>query len=168
MKIYSKGTILFKEQVLMVITIAVVIIITLGNIASSAGKLVVIPVPINIIYSGQLINASLLMGRDVPANYVKRVNVLVKETDIIGKVARRTLLPNKPIFMNFVVTPDVISVNRPTIMEYSTGMLKITAEVIPLASAKEGELVRARNIHSGTIVSGIAMANGTILARFPK
>jgi len=131
---------------------------------STAAEMAVIPVPKNIIYAGQVISQELLMTRRVRVKYLKRVSVATNQLAVIGKVARTTLMPNQPIFTNRVSEPDVIKINQLAIMEYTTGLLKITAEVIPLNSAKMGEFVRARNTHSGTIVSGTAVGAGIIVA----
>ncbi len=135
---------------------------------SAAAETAIIPVPKNIIYAGQVISRELLMSRRVRVKYLKRVSVVTNQVAVIGKVARTTLMPNQPIFTNRVSEPDVIKINELAIMEFTTGLLKITAEVIPLNSAKKGEFVRARNAHSGTIVSGTAIGPGIIVAGIPK
>ena len=147
-----------------VAVIAVFVLLQTG-IATAAGDKTSIPVPKNVIFSGQIINEALLRERQVPVDYVNRVSVLVDKASAIGMVARVTLMPNQPIFTNNITEPDVVKVNRPTVMEYISGSLRITAEVLPLVSAKKGEYVRARNIQSGSIVSGTALADGSILVR---
>jgi len=131
---------------------------------STAAEVTSIPVPKNVIYAGQVIRQELLMSRKVPQKYLKRVSVMLNQLEVVGKVARTTLMPNQPIFTNRVSEPNVIRVNELAIMQYSTGLLKITAEVIPLNSAKVGEFVRARNTYSGTVVSGTAIGDGIIMA----
>ncbi len=133
--------------------------------SNAAKEVTPIPVPKNVIFPGQVITDALLKDRLVPVDYLNRVSVHVDRSQTVGMVARTTLMPNQPIFTNSVVEPDVVKVNRPTIMEYVSGTLRITAEVMPLASAKKGEFVKARNVHSGSIVTGIAMGNGMIQAR---
>lgn len=132
--------------------------------AARANERVDIPVPRNVIYAGQSIDSSLLKPRSVPANYPARASVFVGIDGLVGMVARTTLMPGRPIAVNQVVEPDVVRVNRPAIMRYVSHGLSITSEVLPLNSAKAGALVRARNIHSGAIVTGYAMADGTIQA----
>ncbi len=121
-----------------------------------------IPVPKGVIYAGQVIDQRLLKDREVPTGYLNRVSVIVEWSDAVGKVARATLMPNRPISTGHVMMPNVVKVNKPTIMKYQIGTLRITSEVLPLNSAKAGEFVRVRNISSGVIVSGTAMKDGTI------
>lgn len=135
---------------------------------ATAKNRVVIPVPKNVIYAGQVITASLLGTRLVPTDYLARVSVFTVPSEIAGKVARTTLMPNRPIPTNFVVEPDVVQVNRKTVMRFENGSLRIVAEVVPLNNAKAGEPVRARNISSGVIVYGYAQKDGSIDAGTSK
>lgn len=127
-----------------------------------------IPVPKSMIYAGKPITASQLRGRVVPNKYLSSVSVFVSPNDIIGKIAKFNLAPARPIRTNQLDEPDVVSVNRPVIMKFVTGSLTITAEVIPLNSAKAGESVRVRNMQSNAIVYGVAMNDGTIAARLTR
>jgi len=141
------------------------VVLVYQNSALSAGQVTTIPVPKNIIYAGQVITDQLLRGRIVPLRYLAGVSVIENRMQVVGKIARTTLMPSRPIATNHITEPDVIKVNKPTMLIYTIGMLKITAEVLPLNSAKAGEFVRARNIRSGRIISGVAMTNGTIIIK---
>lgn len=143
-------------------SLAVLASLFLFLLPAKASERVMIPVPKNVIYAGQTVEAGLLRDRSVPQDYVQRVSIYRKHGELVGKVAKKTLLPNRPIFTNTVVEPDVIEVNRRTLMRYEQGGLKITAEVNPLNSAKVGQSVRARNIRTGIVVYGIANRDGTI------
>lgn len=154
----------------------VVIMVLSLNLLSTIGFLSVamadenteIPVPKSMIYAGRPIMESQLRGRVVPNKYLRGVSVFVNYEDIIGKVAKFNLAPARPIRTNQLEEPDVIRVNRPVIMKYITGSLTITAEVIPLNSAKVGESVRVRNMQSNAIVYGVAMIDGTIAVRLTQ
>lgn len=145
-----------------IFTFAMALCSMIGTGFVSASERVNIPVPKNIIYAGQPLSPELLRSRSVPLKYTRRVSIFGDSSQLLGKIARKTLLPNQPIFTNNVVEPDVIEVNRKTLMRYSSGGLKISAEVSPLNSAKIGGPVRARNIRTGIIVYGIANPDGTI------
>jgi len=135
-----------------------------GALNALAGELVPIPVPKNIIYAGQRIEAHLLKERRVPTRYLLSVSVITRSIEAQGFVARTTLLPNRPIPTNHIMEPDVIKANKPVLMHFKVGMLSISGEMLPLNSAKKGELVRARNLQTGAIISGVAQADGTISA----
>lgn len=134
----------------------------------SAAESTEIPVPKSMIYAGKPIMASQLRGRIVPNSYLSSVSVFVKHEDIVGKVAKFNLAPARPIRTNQLAEPDVVSINKPVIMKYKTGTLIITAEVIPLNSAKVGEVVRVRNMQNNSIIYGVAMNDGTIAARLTR
>lgn len=131
-------------------------------LAANTVEVASIPVPKNVIYAGQMIDPHLLKQRRVPARYLLQVSVITDASAVSGMVARTTLMPNRPIPTNYIVAPDVIRTGQPAIMVFSSGGLSISGEVIPMNSAKVGEHVRARNVASGAIVSGIAQADGTI------
>ncbi len=123
-----------------------------------------IPVPKNIIYAGQQISSNLLRDRVVPVKYLNRVSVIKDYSEIVGKVAKVTLVPNRPIPSNTIAEPYVVKVNVRTTLLFNRGALRITAEVMPMNAAREGELVRARNLQTGVIVYGTAQRDGTIVA----
>ena len=140
-----------------------VITTTLTCFSVQASEPIPIPVPKNIVYAGQVISGNFLRDRNVPQKYLSRVNVFTRHSDVVGKVAKTTLVPGRPIPTNYVKEPDVVKVNQRAIMLYRAGALKITAEVYPLNSAQAGEQVRARNIQTGIIVYGTAQDDGTII-----
>ena len=127
-----------------------------------ASERVAIPVPKNVVYAGQIIDQRLLRDRSVPVDYLGRVSVFTTAADVVGKIAKTTLMPNRPIPTNYLDEPNVVEVNRKAIMRFEVGQLRITAEVIPLNAAKTGEPVRARNINTGIVVHGVANADGSI------
>ena len=143
-------------------------LLALGFISSlcvaNASDKVPIPVPKNVVYAGQIVDARLLRSRIVPLKYLSRVSVFTTPSEVVGKIARTTLMPNRPIPTNYLIEPNAVEVNRKAIMRFEIGLLKITAEVIPLNAAKTGEPVRARNISTGVVVHGIANADGSITA----
>ena len=147
------------------ILLAILFASCIGGKALSANSIEVasIPVPKNVIYAGQMIDQHLLKQRRVPARYLLQVSVITNTSEVSGMVARTTLMPNRPIPTNYIVAPDIIRTGQPAIMVFTSGGLSISGEVVPMNSAKVGGHVRARNVSSGTIVSGIAQADGTIL-----
>ena len=146
-----------------ILSIGFAIVVSASAIASAAER-VFIPVPKSVIYAGQRLSGELLRDRSVPVNYLNKVSVFANPAEIVGKVARTTLMPGRPIPVNYVIEPNVVEVNRKTLMRFEQGALKIVAEVAPLNSARVGEPVRARNIKTGIIVYGTARKDGSIAA----
>ena len=135
----------------------------MGLSNSQASETTNIPVPKHIIYAGQTISSSLLRDRKVPIGYLSRASVFVDQSQLVGKVAKTTLVPSRPIPTNYVTEPDVVKVNQRALMRFRSGALTITAEASPLNSAKAGEMVRARNLQTGVIVYGTAQEDGSII-----
>jgi len=148
------------------ILLPVFAVLCFSSIANSvkAAETTPIPVPKNIVYAGQVISANVLRDRIVPVSYVNRTNVFTRHSDVVGKVAKTTLVPARPIPTNYVTEPNAIQVNQRALMVFNSGNLSITAEVSPLNSAQAGQQVRARNIQTGVVVYGVAQEDGTILA----
>lgn len=154
-----------KSMVLLVLAVCGLATSFTGSVAAESTE---IPVPKSMIYAGKPIMASQLRGRIVPNSYLGSVSVFVRHEDIIGKVAKFNLAPARPIRTNQLTDPDVVNINKPVIMKYKTGTLIITAEVLPLNSAKVGEVVRVRNMQNNAIIYGVAMNDGTIAARLTR
>ena len=137
-----------------------------GAGASSAGQVngfSVIPVPATMIYAGQRITGSVLTTRQVPNRYLAVAAVVVDPDVLEGKMARSTLVPGRPIAINQVREPNVIDASKPTRIVFRSGGVTIVGEVVPLASAIAGERIRARNVQTGIVVSGIAQPDGSLL-----
>ena len=73
---------------------------------------------------------------------------------IVGKVARRTLVPGKPITANAIAEPDLVK--RGTIIRayLNEGGLSITTLVLPLQSGALGAIIQCRNVDSGRVIMG--------------
>ena len=123
-----------------------------------------IPVPKNIIYAGQMVDESLIMWRRVPVRYLRRVQVFESVDEVVGKMARTTLMPNRPIAINHLRKPDIIKASVPVEVFYKAGNLVIRGTAIPLSGAAVGEALRARNVDTGVVIIGIAQPDGTLLA----
>jgi flagella basal body P-ring formation protein FlgA len=78
------------------------------------------------------------------------------------RLARRTLLPNQPILLSDLKSPNAVTVGVPTTLIYREDGLLITGLGTPLQSAGAGEAVRVRNVDSGVTISGVASEDGTI------
>lgn len=155
------------KKILFLPVVTSCIVLANFNASYGAGK-TEIPVPISMIYAGNPITERHLRGRIVPNSYLGQVSVYVRNEDIIGKIAKFNLAPARPIRTNQLMEPDIIVVNRPAILHYKAGVLRITAEVVPLNSAKVGEVVRVRNLQNNAIINGIAMADGSVSARLVR
>ena len=103
-----------------ILSIGFAIVVSASAIASAAER-VFIPVPKSVIYAGQRLSGELLRDRSVPVNYLNKVSVFANPAEIVGKVARTTLMPGRPIPVNYVIEPNVVEVNRKTAVNKADG-----------------------------------------------
>lgn len=121
-----------------------------------------IAVPSITIYPGDVISDGQLVERSFSLNSLGKFPVIEQRGQLVGKVARRTLLPGRPIPVNGVKDPNVVSRGGTIIAIYRAGGLTITSIVAPLAAGVAGDVIEARNVDSGRIIHGVIQADGTL------
>jgi flagella basal body P-ring formation protein FlgA len=127
--------------------------------AQAAPEGVMLPVPAVTLYPGDVISDAHLVDRAF--RVAGRVSI-DNRLAVVGKVARRTLLPGQPIPLNAVDDPKVVRRGVPTQVVFRESDLVITGIVEPMASASVNEMVKARNPDTGLMVVGVVQADGTI------
>lgn len=83
---------------------------------------------------------------------------------IIGKIASKTILPNRLIYPDAIRSPAVISKGGGTILNFRSDGLTISVKATSLGEAATGDAVSVRSQLNGSIVTGIAQADGSVLA----
>ncbi|GGD27456.1 flagellar basal body P-ring formation chaperone FlgA [Aureimonas glaciei] len=126
-----------------------------------------LPVPSVVIYPGQVILDRGVSSARFKIPGANLAAYVVENGMLTDKVARRTLLPNKPIMLADLKTPDIVRAGVPTTIIYREAGVYIAALGTPLASAAEGDMVRVRNADSGITISGIVAADGSIEVQAP-
>ncbi len=119
-------------------------------------------VPSQIIYPGQTIGSGGLQEKTFTIKASAAGNYVLSTQQLVGKVARRTLLPGQPILVTAVNEPDLIQRGVPVALVYNSDTLVITAKGIPMEPGHAGDFIKVRNLDSGIIVSGTVLADGTI------
>jgi flagellar basal body P-ring formation protein FlgA len=118
--------------------------------AEDSGRTVFVPRAV--IYPGDrltdanLIERQLLVTPDNPPVFGER------EEDLLGKVARRTLLPSELIPEMAVRTEDLIKQGRTYKLTYKSQFVSIVGVGVPLQSGSAGEIVNVRNPDTGIII----------------
>jgi len=98
------------------------------------------------------------------------VTLLAEETpgalaalaEVVGKEARVTLYPNRPIRPDQIGAPAAIERNQIVRMVFSRGGLTITGEGRALDRAGPGEYARVMNLGSRQIVTGLVRGTGLV------
>src|SRR5699024_7102663 len=111
-------------------------VVTAQSDAAAAG--LVLPVPVVTIYPGEVIEESMVAERAVTSPRIGRLLVVPDKSDLIGKVARRTLLPGQPVTSNAVEIPDLVPRGAPVTVVFRERGLTILAQAKSLEAGSAG------------------------------
>ena len=81
---------------------------------------------------------------------------------LVGKMARRTLLPGWAILPNSVNNPRAVVNGAEVRLVYVDGGLTIIASASALQDGAIGDTIKVRNVDSGLTVSGVIQADGSV------
>ncbi len=145
-------------------TLAAVIALAAWLVAGTAvaAALDRLPVPTVTIYPGDTIAADMLGTGTFPAGTADNFPVVASRDDLIGKVARRTLLPGRLIVRNTVGEPDLVQKGKIIPIHFEQGPLMITASVLALQSGALNDTIQVRNIDSGKVIVATVAADGSV------
>lgn len=122
----------------------------------------VLPVPSVIIYPGDTLKEALLVDRDFSADPPAQGSVIDSRTALIGKVARRTLLPGLPIPLNAVNEPNAVANGAKVRVIFEQDGLIIETYAAALQSGSVGQVISVRNLDSGMTIAGTIQADGSV------
>ena len=129
--------------------------------AAVRGEELAMPTPKTVIYPGDIIQDDMLMdtpSEDAPA----RPGDGAARNAIVGKMARRTLLPGQPIGLSDIGNPRLVVNGGAVTLYFTEGGLTISTSGAAQQDGSEGELIHVRNTDSGVVVSGIVQADGSV------
>lgn len=119
-----------------------------------------LPVPRIAIYPGDVITDAAIADQVVRTS--GNQPVMTNRKDVVGKVARRTLVPGRPIPINAIRIPDVVAQGKTYRIQYSESGLIISSYAVALTSGGVGDVVSLRNPDSGSVVRGIVSPDGVV------
>lgn len=138
-------------------------VLAIGAGGAQAGETLVLPVPKLTIYPGDTIGEDWLADREFTRDFVAARPALVDSRDaIVGKVARRTLLPGAPVPASAVSERKLVTQGTKVRLVFEEGGLAIVAHGTALQSGSAGAIVRVRNLDSGVTVTGTVQNDGSI------
>lgn len=116
----------------------------------------------SVIYPGQEITADkikiVVLKRPAPQGS----QIARKPGDLLGLVARKTILPNRMIGLDAVREANIVEAGKSVRAVYQSRALSITLVATALSDGAPGETVKLRNTVSGRVFSGVAMPDGTV------
>ena len=139
-------------------TLALVLASACTGTASATEQL---HVPAVTIYPGDIIRDGMLTEHDFNDG-LTAAGFLGRKSDLVGKVAKRTLLPGQAVAAGSVGLPKLVTIGAMVRLVYEEGDLKITAYASALQAGAAGDLVSVRNIESGVTLSGVVAPDGTV------
>lgn len=123
---------------------------------------VILPVPRAVIYPGDIIRQEMLTGQPMRPGALVGSQFVTSADALIGKMARRTLLPGRPILSTTIREPYSIRQGQACLAVYQSSGLTITGQVVALEAGSVGETISARNPDSGLSIRGIVQPDGTL------
>ena len=121
-----------------------------------------LPVPKVTIYPGDVIVGEMVAERAFVAHTVTRSSVFDARQAVVGKVARRTLLPGQPIPVNAVRDAFLVNQGKPAQVVFEHGGLSISTQALALQNGGPGDVVSLRNLDSGATIKGTVEPDGTV------
>ncbi len=146
----------FSAIALIVFGFAVILI---SNLSAHAQPTAVVPQ--QIIYPGQEITFDMVKEVDVVNPNLRPGYAKIVE-EVEGFITKKTLLPGRTIPVSALREAYVIERGKNISMVFSNNSMVITAQGVALQNGGLGEVVRARNLDSGVIISGTVMQDGTL------
>jgi flagella basal body P-ring formation protein FlgA len=136
-------------------------------VAVAAPRDVVLPVPRVTVYPGTMITQDMLVARAFRGKDVQQGGFASNADAVVGKVARKTLLPNVPIAVAGVREPFSVVQGQPAVVVFQSGGLVISGRALPLQNGAAGEVVSLRNTDSGATIRGVVQPDGTVRVGMP-
>ncbi|MGO9771075.1 MAG: flagellar basal body P-ring formation chaperone FlgA [Roseiarcus sp.] len=119
------------------------------------------PTPKVVIYPGDIIRDDMLA--DLPAETAVGFGPFAESRSaLVGKMARRTLLPGAAIPLAGVDNPRLVANGAEVKLFYMEGGLTIVTSGAALEDGKAGDVIRVRNSDSGVTVTGAVQPDGTV------
>jgi flagella basal body P-ring formation protein FlgA len=119
------------------------------------------PTPRIVIYPGDIIQNDMLS--DLPAETARGVGPFAEtRSAVIGKMARRTLLPGGAIPLAAVDVPRLVVNGAQVNLLFVEGGLSISTVGMALQDGVAGDFVKVRNDDSGVTVTGVVQPDGAV------
>ncbi len=135
-----------------------------GALAYDAGSAAVFAALRVTAYAGDTITSEMVVL--LPAGHQPVLGGIVTDKEsVVGKMARRALLPGQPIPKNALRDPYIVRQGKTVRVVFQSGSITITGVALALESGSKGEIINARNPDSGIIIRGAVQADGSLRAQ---
>ena len=131
-----------------------------GSMPAAAQELGVIPT--RIIYPGETVAADALAMARVRKGKPTTTVFAHAPNELVGKVAKRTLLPGRFVPLASVRNAYLVEQGASVQVIFIADGMTISATAITLEPGSPGDTVKVRNLDSGAIFPATVMADGTV------
>lgn len=120
-----------------------------------------VPAPRQVIYPGDLIRNSMLSDIVIEDDADDQ-SIVENRAALIGKVAKRTLLPGQAIPAFAIANPRAVANGAHVTLVYRDGDLTIVTSAQALEPGAIGDIIKVRNDDTGLTVTGRIGADGSV------
>ena len=119
-------------------------------------------IPTRTIYPGEAIPQDALQLARVRKGKATTTIFARRADELVGKVAKRTLLPGRFVPLAAVRDAYLVQQGAPVQVMFITNGLTISLTAVTLEAGSAGDVVKVRNVDSGAVFSAVVMADGTV------
>ena len=142
---------------------AIVLSLSLADCVVAEDAATQLPVARRTIYPGDTITEDMIALKG--ADQIRRIGALVTDAEsLIGKTARRTLLPGQAIPKVAIREAYVVFQGKTVSIIFHSGTVTITGIALALELGSTGETINARNPDSGIVIRGVVQPDGSLRA----
>jgi flagellar basal body P-ring formation protein FlgA len=113
-----------------------------------------VPVPAATLLPGDALDAGVLTERRFQRAWAERQPFARDRAALAGQVALRTLPKGRPIPLSAIAEPAAVEEGRQATVIFASGTLRIATTMLALDGGATGDVVRMRNVESGTVIQG--------------
>jgi flagellar basal body P-ring formation protein FlgA len=129
---------------------------------TAAGEERRLPVPSVTIRAGEVIKQDMITERAFAPNLLGVALFIDGRQSVVGRMARRSLLPGQPIPTNAVDEPWAVARGAIVKVIVEDNGLSIATYGSAMQSGAAGTLIPVRNTDTGVIIRGIVQPDGTV------
>lgn len=121
-----------------------------------------VPAPTVVIYPGDIIRESMLVDIDLRDLVRASGHIVESRAELIGKAAKRTLLPGAAIASTWVESPRAIANGAQVRVIFREDGLTILSSASAMQAGAIGDTIRLRSGDGGLTISGVILPDGTV------
>jgi flagella basal body P-ring formation protein FlgA len=115
-----------------------------------------------VIATGTIRANSIISPGDVSVEAGDVPNAFSNPADVIGQEAKTTLYTGRPVYVEDIGPPALVTRNQIVLIEYQSAGLRIATEARALQRGAAGDRIRIMNLDSKATLFGRVQENGTI------